>query len=306
MKELKGVGFWFVVATLASSAIGRTSYAEGKELRDVVYREAGEIALKLDLYLPAANGDAAKNENASPAPVIVWVHGGAWRAGTKEDVPIRDLTKRGYAIASVQYRLSTDAKFPAQTVDIHSAVRFLRANAETYGIDPGRIAVAGSSAGAHLAALVGATEDVAEVGGKKDGGIGSEVAAIVSFYGASNLESILDQSTPHSLSVRVPALRLLLGGSPTELPDLARMASPVAHVGTGDPPLLLIHGDADPQMPYAQAVELRDAYRQRNLIVELVTVEGGVHGGERFYDEAMLARVADFLDRHLTVAATNE
>jgi acetyl esterase/lipase len=233
--------------------------------------------------------------------LIVWVHGGAWRSGSKADVPILPLMEHGFAIASVDYRLSPVAKFPAQALDLHAAIRFLHANADAYGIDPRRIAIAGSSAGGHLAALVGVSGDVEELTGQpeetKDAG--PEVRAVVCIYGASNLETILDQSTEHGLSVRIPALKLLLGGLPDEEPGLARLASPVAHVDSDDPPLLWIHGDADPQMPFAQGIEMRDAYAKRSLPVELVTVKGGLHGGEGFFEEAMLKRAADFLDRSL-------
>ena len=128
----------------------------------------------------------------------------------------------------------------------------------------------------------------------------SSVQAIVSFYGASNLTSILSQSTPHGLSVRVPALELLLGGSPEAEPVLAKLASPVVHVDAKDPPLLLLHGDQDPQMPINQSHELEGAYKQVGGPVRLEVVHGGGHGGERFYTSPQLERVAAFL------AATQE
>lgn len=276
-------------------------------MRDLEYARRGEEALGLDLYLPERGERGSEVSGpAEPAPLIVWVHGGAWRSGSKADVPILPLTNRGFAIASVDYRLSPVAKFPAQAQDLHAAIRFLRAQAAKHGIDAERLAIAGSSAGGHLAALVGVTADVEELTSQPDGTekpgaerVGSEVRAIVSFYGASNLETILAQSTEHGLSVRVPALKLLLGGLPENETRLARLASPVAHVDGGDPPLLWIHGDADPQMPYAQAIEMRDACARHDLPVELVAVKGGLHGGEGFYDEAMLKRVAEFLDGHV-------
>lgn len=276
--------------------------SEPRLLRDVEYARVGEDSLKLDLYLPAAEGRASEaGKRSAASPLVVWIHGGAWRSGSKADVPILPLVQRGFAITSVDYRLSPVAKFPAQALDLHAAIRFLRANAGAYGIDPDRIATAGSSAGGHLAALVGVSADVEELTGKrkKKEKTDSQVGAVVSFYGASNLESILPQSTAHGRSVRVPALELLLGRLPDKEPRLARLASPVAHVDANDPPLLWIHGDADPQMPYAQAIEMRDAYAKVDLPVEMITVEGGLHGGERFYDAAMLKQVAKFLERHL-------
>jgi acetyl esterase/lipase len=227
----------------------------------------------------------------------IWVHGGAWRAGSRYPVPIAALVDEGFAVASVDYRLSTVARFPAQVQDIKAAIRFLRARAADYHLDPDRIFIAGSSAGGHLAALVGVTNDVPALEGEVGEHLGtsSDVQAIVSLYGAANLQSILDQSTEYGLSVRVPALQLLLGCQPAEQPELARLASPVAHVDAADPPLLLIHGDRDPQMPLQQSQELCDAYRQHKLPVSFHKVAGGVHGGPEFYDAAMLARIRTFL-----------
>jgi acetyl esterase/lipase len=290
--------------------LGHAAAAEPNEprvFRDVEYARVGDASLKLDLYLPSPRDLTTEaGEAATTHPLIMWVHGGAWRSGSKADVPILPLVQRGFAIASVDYRLSPVAKFPAQALDLHAAIRFLRANADAYGVDPKRVAIAGSSAGGHLAALVGVSGDVEELMGMQEvsGESDSHIGAIVSFYGASNFKSILSQSTEHGLSVRVPALKLLLGGLPDEELRLARLASPVAHVDANDPPMLWIHGDADPQMPYAQAIEMRNAYLKADLQVDLVAVKGGLHGGEGFYDDAMLKRVAEFLERHLK--ATSE
>jgi len=234
-------------------------------------------------------------------PLIVYVHGGAWRAGSKADVPIAKLLEHGFAIASVDYRLSTQAQFPAQIHDIKAAIRFLRAKADKFHINAVKIAIIGSSAGGHLAALVGVTN------GNKvlEGAIGehldqsSDVQCIVSLYGASNLQSILGQSTEFGLTVRIPALRLLLGDTPDKKPDLARLASPVTHLDQADPPLLLIHGDADPQMPWAQSQELAKACEALKLPVEFVTLPGSKHGGAEFYDEERTSLVAKFLDKAL-------
>lgn len=255
---------------------------------ELTYATVADRELKLDLYQPA--GAAGQ-----PAPTIVWVHGGAWRAGSKDQVPVLHWLQCGYAIASVEYRLSPEARFPAQVHDIKAAIRFLRAHAAQHQLDPQRFAIAGASAGGHLAALVGVSGGVKTL----EGSIGrhpdqsSSVQAIVSFYGASNLHSILSQSTPHGLSVRVPALQLLLGGQPQQQPELARLASPVAHVDAQDPPLWLIHGNADPQMPPEQSDELEKAYREQSLRVSLDIVPGGKHGGDEFYRTDRLDSLAE-------------
>jgi len=247
-------------------------------------------ALKLDLYLPAQATEQA-------SPVIVWVHGGAWRAGSRSKVPVLRWLTHGFAVASVDYRLSPQARFPAQVHDIKAAIRYLRANATAHGLNTENVTIAGASAGGHLAALVGVSNRVEAL----EGTVGecldadSSVQAIVSFYGASNLQTILSQSMAHGLSVRVPALQLLLGGQPEDRPELARLASPVGHVDKNDPPLWLIHGDADPQMPFQQSQELEAVYKSKEIPVELDVVRGGKHGGPEFYEPSRLDQLAEKL-----------
>ncbi len=273
---------WLAVLISATGAIEPTK-------RDIQYAVVADKPLLLDLYLPQTP--------ATNRPLIVWVHGGAWRAGSKQDVPIIALLNDGYAIASVDYRLSATAKFPAQVHDIKAAIRFLRASSNQYQLNRDRFFVAGSSAGGHLAALVGVTNQHQPLEGTLGEHLNqsSKVSAIVSFYGGSNLQSILSQSTPHGLKVRVPALELLLGGQPEQQSALARLASPVAHVDQHDPPLFLIHGDQDPQMPINQAHELHGAYKQNRLVAKFEVVHGGAHGGKEFFEAEMIARVAQFL-----------
>ena len=127
----------------------------------------------------------------------------------------------------------------------------------------------------------------------------SDVQGIVSLYGASNLLTILPQSTESGLKMRVPALQLLLGAQPSEKPDLAKLASPVAHLDKNDPPLLLIHGDADPQMPPQQSQEFAKAYEALGLPVKLVMIQGAKHGGAAFYDDERTRLVVEFLDKAL-------
>jgi len=258
---------------------------------DIEYARVGDLVLKLDLHRPQA-------ENP---PLIVYVHGGAWRAGSKSDVPIAPLLEKGFAIASVDYRLSTQAVFPAQIHDLKAAIRFLRARAAEFRLNTEKIAIVGSSAGGHLAALVGVTNGHKMLEGRIGDHLdqSSRVDAIVSLYGASNLQSILPQSTEFGLTVRIPALKLLLGDVPEKKPELAKLASPVAQLDKGDPPLLLIHGDADPQMPHEQSQEFTTAYEALKLPVKSITLPGSRHGGEEFYDDERSRLVAAFLNRAL-------
>jgi acetyl esterase/lipase len=270
-------------ATLAAqSTVGRTH-------PDLTYATVASKALKLDLHVPVG---------ASQPLLLVWVHGGAWRSGSKDEVP-PGFVDRGVAVASVDYRLSTEARFPAMVHDIKAAVRYLRAQAGRYGYRADRIAIGGSSAGAHLAALVGVTNGHADLEGQVGDhlDVSSEVHAILSYYGASNLTTILEQSTPVGLDVRRPALDLLLGGQPDRAGALARLASPVLHVDRSDPPLLLLHGDRDPQMPINQSHELHGAYLKLGLVVAFDVVHGAAHGGSEFHTPERVDRSVAFLRR---------
>jgi len=269
------------------------TFATEPTQRDVEYARIGDVSLKLDLHFP----------EQADSPLIVYVHGGAWRGGSKSDIPIVKLLEHGFAIASVDYRLSTQSPFPAQVHDIKAAIRFLRANSEQLHINAKHIAIIGSSAGGHLAALVGVTNGHKEL----EGGVGrhldqsSTVQCIVSVYGASNLQTILSQSTEAGLKMRVPALQLLLGGQPTDKAELAQLASPVAHLDKLDPPLLLIHGDADPQMPPQQSREFAQAYESLKLPVQFISLAGGKHGGAEFYDTERTKIMATFLSGNLPI-----
>jgi len=261
--------------------------------RDIEFATVGEHSLKLDLYLPKAD----------KPPLVVWVHGGAWRRGSKEKMPIPGLLDHGFAIASVSYPLSPVAPFPAQFHDIKAAIRFLRAKQEDLGFDASKIAIAGSSAGGHLVALVGTTNRHPKLEGDvgEHGDQSSDVHAIVDYYGPTNFLTILKQSTPHGLGVRIPALQLLLRAQPEDVPELAKLASPVFHVDKNDPPLLMIHGDQDPQVPINQSHELHGAYKAAGLEdrVQFEVIHGGLHGGDEFYDAERMKLVADFLESAL-------
>jgi acetyl esterase/lipase len=269
-----------------------------RKTADIEYARVGDHALKLDLYQPGQ----------PDAPLLVWVHGGAWERGSKEQMQVERLLDHGFAIASVDFRPASAAPFPAQVHELKAAVRFLRAQAGQYGYDASRIGVLGASSGGHLAALVGTTNGDADLegtlGDHRD--TASTVHAIVSYFGASNLLTILDQSTPFGLGVRTPALERLLGALPKDTEALARRASPVFQVDGSDPPLLLLHGDQDPQMPINQSHELEGAYEKAGLEAELIVVHGAAHGGEAFFDEARTDQVAAFLDEHLRRELTSE
>ena len=157
-----------------------------------------------------------------------------------------------------------------------------------------------------MVALIGVTNGSQSHEGSVGGNLAesSDVQAIVDLYGPTNFLTILEQSTPHGLSVRVPALKLLLGERPEDTPELARLASPVFHVDKSDPPLLMLHGDQDPQVPINQSHELHAAYKKLKLDGHLEVIHGGVHGGHLFHDAVRRKLVTKFLNAHLKKDAT--
>ena len=264
--------------------------AQTTEVRDVVYAEVDGKPLGLDLYVPRPQ-----------APLVVHVHGGAWRAGTKADGVPQFLIDAGFAVASLDFRQSTDAPFPANVHDIKAGIRFLRANAAQYGYDAEKILITGASSGAHLALLVGVTNGHAEL----EGSVGthhdasSDVQAILSYFAATDLTTILSLSTPFGVGVREPALKLLLGDLPDQKPELAQLASPVYHVDANDPPLLLLHGDRDAQMPVNQSLQMLGAYDELGLDVDFIPVHGAAHGGPLFSEPKYTEPAVAFAQRTL-------
>jgi acetyl esterase/lipase len=286
----KAVGSLAALAAGFSVSLPAIAQA-ARKIADIEYARAGDQILKLDLYVPAAGR----------APLLVWLHGGRWEVGSKDRMPLTALVDRGYAVASLDFRPASTARFPGQVHDIKAALRFLRSQAALYGYDAARIGILGESSGGHLAALVGTTNGHPDLEGTLGEHLdtSSEVHAIVSYFGAADLMTILAQSTPYGVGVRTPALKTLLGSLPEENETLARLASPVFHVDARDPPLLLLHGDQDPQMPINQSHELEGAYERLGLDAKLIVVHGAGHGGAAFYDPERTALVAAFLDEHL-------
>jgi acetyl esterase/lipase len=278
------------LVTLMSSTLIHAAGA-ARDVPNLTYARVADRELQLDLHLPA---------NVAHPPLVVYLHGGAWTSGSKDQYPAF-LVQQGFAVASLDFRSTNDAPFPANVHDIKAGIRFLRARAADYGCRVDRIAVAGASSGGHLAALVGVTNGNGELEGSEGEypGQSSAVQAIVSWFGASNLTTILAQSTPGGLEVRIPALRRLFGGSPEQKPELARLASPVFHVDGKDPPLLLLHGDQDAQMPINQMHELDGAYARAGLKARTLVLHGVGHDGGPFFQGAPADSVGAFLHEAL-------
>lgn len=268
-------------------------------IRDVTYGTGSGHDLKLDVLRPKSHRDGA-------GPAVVYIHGGSWANGSKSKLKKAEvrLAQHGYVVATIDYRFSQEAIFPAQLEDSKCAVRWLRAHAGDYQVDPQRIGVWGDSAGGHLAALVGTAQGLEGQGGWPE--TSSRVRAVVDMYGPSDF-------TPTSLALLAkapPELKLpspddpnssvakLLGGPITKVPEQAREASPTTHVTPDDPPFLLLHGDHDTMVPLQQSQLLAETLKKSGVEANLVIYKGGSHGLAGFEDE-YYPQVERFLDRHL-------
>ena len=286
---------FFVAATLVLAQRKRATESmkvpEGVTVyRDIAYITDGHERQKLDLYVP---------ETGENLPLIIWIHGGAWRGGDKKNYIRREYLKAGYAGASINYRLSQHAIFPAQIEDVKAAVRWLRANAETYRLDPNRFAAWGSSAGGHLVAMLGTAGDVDEFEAGENLEVSSRVQAVVDYFGPTDFLQMDAQSLPDGLVHDVPDSpeSQLVGGPIQEHKDRVAKANPITYVSEDDSPFLIIHGDRDKLVPYQQSVLLKDALEKAGVSVTFYKVEGGGHGW--FRDPKVPELTKAFLEQHL-------
>jgi acetyl esterase/lipase len=265
--------------------------------KDVVYAGASPTQ-KLDIYLPAGAG---------PFPLILNVHGGGFMMGDKSNPPGTDeFLAEGYAVASVDYRLSGEAKAPAQIQDIKAAVRFLRANAARYKLNPDRFAAFGGSAGGSLVALLGTSCGVAALEGPELGNPdqSSCVQAVVDQFGPTDFLQMDKQFAGTNCPINHDAANspesMLVGAPIQTVPDKVKLVNPITYVSAKAPPFLIQHGTADCNVPPQQSQLLYDALKP--LIGDKVTftlLEGAGHGGAQFSDAANMKVVLDFLAKHL-------
>ncbi|HVF35975.1 MAG TPA: alpha/beta hydrolase [Candidatus Saccharimonadia bacterium] len=290
------------------------------------YAIVGGRALLLDLYVPAIRN--------SPRPTLIWVHGGGWSQGTRAAPAFATaLLDRGIAVASIDYRLTSQAgqygsegvTFPAQIHDVKGAIRFLRANAGSYNLDPARFAVWGSSAGGHLAALAGTSGHAPEIEGAIGGNlhVSSRMQAVVDYYGPTDLLQVMpDTRTPPGSALNhdaadspesrllgytasdegIGVLRANIANPNAPFPTwlaLARQASPITFVDAADPPFLIVHGTADATVPIRQSERLRDALAAVGRAPGYVTVPGAGHGG---FPDTVQQQARDFIIAQLTAA----
>ncbi|MEU7279841.1 alpha/beta hydrolase [Streptomyces sp. NPDC045431] len=262
-------------------------------LRGVPYaNRVGVRPLELDLWMP--------DEPPGPLPVIVYIHGGGWRAGTRTDMgprfrhwspsPFARIARAGFAVASLDYRLSGEAVYPAQLEDVTAALAWLNARADELGLDTARTVCWGESAGAHLAALLALT---------------TPVSGCIAWYGPTDLTTLPRHSQPGAYDAADPTTReaLLIGAPISEAPDRARAASPVAHVTAGAPPFLILHGTDDTLIPLAQGEQLAAALRDTGGHVDFRPVPGADHGWAGLPDEDVERHFAASVDFARTCTA---
>ena len=265
----------FALALLCSGCAAYGPAQPGETIhRNIVYAQRGGRALRLDLYVP---------RTPRPAPLIVWFHGGSWEFGSKGfHLHLRELTREGFAIAAVNYRVISQARWPAQREDCEEAVRWLRANGAGYGADPQRMGLAGESAGGHLAALLGTTE------GRP------RIKAVCALYPPTDMVAL---GRRYAKFKDASLITQMFGGRIEDRLAVARDASPVAHVCASCPPFQLWHGQRDFLVPVQQSRALDRALREAGVESHLTVLPGKTHAFG--LHRTQLAEVAAFFHRHL-------
>lgn len=262
--------------------------------RDLPYVTNGHGRQKLDLYLP---------EEGEQHPLIIWIHGGAFRKGSKEgseeNPPPIAYTTEGYAVASINYRLSQHAIFPAQIEDCKAAVRWLRAHATEYRIDPNRFAAWGPSAGGHLAAMLGTAGHVTEFDVGENLDVFSRVQCVIDYFGPTDFLQMDTQRLPDGMVHNAPDSpeSELVGSNIQDYPDKVARANPITYITADVPPFLIVHGDQDPLVPHGQSVLLVEALQAVEADVTFYTVVGAGHGG--FTDPEVPKLTAKFLAKRI-------
>jgi acetyl esterase/lipase len=265
-----------------------TRRGAGLTLRDQPYAQPDQGRRRFDITLPG--------RCPGPVPLVVWIHGDTWRDGSKADCPVGWLALEGYAVASIGYRTSDLARFPAQLDDCRAAIAEIVRRSGEWGLDPTRIAVVGHGGGGHLAALVGLADDPAD---DDTTAPHSPTAAVAILSAPTDLPSL----GPEHDRPRSPA-SLLVGGPLPEVREAALRASPVWHVSPDDPPCLVIHGTADPSVPVDQAVRLDAALSAVGVPSTLLLLDRVGHVATIGRNSPAGRAILEFLDAVLRPAAT--
>ncbi|MEM9160177.1 MAG: alpha/beta hydrolase [Verrucomicrobiota bacterium] len=276
------IKFLSLIASLATLAVAAPENHQ--------YASPGGHTLTLDLYLP--------DESAKPSPVVIFVHGGGWKNGSRKTALKRAswLSEHGFAVAGIDYRLTDVAQWPAQIDDCYAAVRWLRSNADRFNLDPSRIGAWGTSAGGHLVALMGTRA----YPGDED--ISSQVQAVCDWFGPSDLLTMPPNNVGFGRTREDVANSngaKLLGATVREVPDLAKDASAYFQVSPRSAPFLIMHGDQDPGVPLIQSQKLHSKLMTAGVSSKLVVIEGGGHGGPLFNTDDAKKEVLSFFQSTL-------
>ena len=235
-----------------------------EEILDIEYGTGGERKLQLDLYLPKGRTKAT--------PAIIFIHGGAWKSGNRGDMKFYcvKFAEKGYVTATVTYRLTGEASFPAAVYDVKCAVRWLRANAAKYQVDSGSIVVSGNSAGGHLSMMIGYSDDPSLEGSGGNNNLSSRVCAVVNFYGPTDLTTDFARNQG--------VVKEFIGGKTfDEAPDTYQLASPLFNLTRDDPPTLIFHGTIDGTVPIGQADKLADKLKELRIDYVYERYDGWPH-----------------------------
>jgi acetyl esterase/lipase len=255
---------------------------------DLVYTKVGTTELKLDMARPA--------EGDGPFPAVLVIHGGGWRGGDKAGnrPALAEFARRGYVAISPQYRFCPKETFPAQVHDVKAAVRWLKANAKDYKIDPGHVGAVGFSAGAHLSMMLGLTGPTDGLEGEvAEGAPDSKIHAVVNYFGPTDLAA---SDIP---DVSLPLIKDFLGGTAKDKPKEAAQASPLTFVSNGDAPVLTFQGTKDPLIPHTQAVKLAEAMTAAGVPGRVEFLIGAGHGWGGDDLKRTMAETFAFFDKHL-------
>lgn len=291
-----------IVAVLALTSMGgstvvRSQSVEGagragdlsarfRIVSNITYQTANNFEAKLDVYAP--------REAGPPTPTLVYIHGGGWVGGSKDTswLQLLPYLEAGWSVVNVGYRLARVSLAPAAVEDCRCALRWVIRNAKQYNLDTSRIVVTGHSAGGHLSLTTGMLPPSAGLDRQCPGSEELKVAAIVNWFGITDVVDLLDGANMKEYAVA------WLGSMPNR-DEVARRVSPLTYIRAGLPPTITIHGDADPVVPYSHAVRLHEALNKAGITNQLVTIPGGKHGGFS-HDQTVRAfsAIRDFLGKN--------
>jgi acetyl esterase/lipase len=297
MRTIVMLSAWVLVSASAAAQDTPIAWAARLEtdyriVPNVTYVTASNYEAKLDLYVTRTP--------AKPLPTLIWIHGGGWTGGTKESATgLAAYLAMGMNVVNVEYRLARVAPAPAAVEDCRCALRWVIQHAKEYGIDTTRLVVSGGSAGGHLALTTGMLPASAGLDRQCPGPDNLSVSAIVNWYGISDVNELLDGP-----NMRAYAVTWL--GSTADRDQIAKRVSPLTYVRAGLPPVLTIHGDADPTVPYTQSVRLHKALTDAGVPNELMTMPGGKHGFDCCTPagrQQAYAKIREFLAKHHVLEA---